>query len=70
MEFMLDVAGSERLVKSLGAFLETVIIFRAAVKINLQARETRATRQRDWVVALPERSVGRRAKNGEDSEQA
>lgn len=38
MKFMWDAAGSERVVESLRAFLETIIIFRATVKVNFEAR--------------------------------
>ena len=63
VKLMRDVPRRQDLVERLGAGIESVPIFRSAIKINLQSRDVSRPRQSQRVVAIPESSIRRRTKH-------
>ncbi len=69
VEFVRDFAGSENAVEQLSAVLEAVVVFRAAVKVNLQSGQMRCTREIERIITLPEERIRRRAKRTKQAQQ-
>ncbi len=59
MELVGNVARVKLFVQSYGTGVETKIVFGAAIKVDLQSRETRAARDGQRVVLFPEDRVDR-----------
>ena len=57
MKFVWDVARCQELVQSLGAGVEAVVVFRAAIKINSKAFEIRGAGDFDGVILFPKCGV-------------
>ena len=58
MKFVGDAARSEQLVKCLRAGVESVVIFGAAIEIDVHADRARAIADnREWAIALPEGGI-------------
>lgn len=63
MEFVGNAARAERFVQGYGAGVETEVIFRAAIKIDMQSGETRGSRDGQRIILFPESGIERRAEN-------
>ncbi len=62
VKFMRYMPRGEQFVQCLCARIEAVVIFRAAIKINLQPGKIRRARNRYGIVLIPERGIERRTK--------
>src|SRR5437762_14243613 len=63
VKLVANVPRVKRFVQSYGTGVETKIVFRAAIKVDLQSGETRGVRDGQRVVVFPEDGVERRAKD-------
>ena len=63
MEFVRDATRLEQLVQRLGASVETIVILRAAIKVNVQSGKIRGAGDRKRVVLFPEGGIDRRTEN-------